>query len=106
MWQTHVALNVYRLHSFFCIPQLPGSQRKETQLETLAVFLTAIGPMFDNKQWPRYATRLALPFRQSQDGMMLQLISEQRIFFASFAAARVQPAVQRAAQLQSQGTNS
>merc|ERR1719487_141490 len=38
---------------FQCAEQLLEAKTDET-LETLAVFLTAIGPMFDNKQWPRY----------------------------------------------------
>jgi hypothetical protein len=38
---------------FQCSEQLLEGKTDET-LETLAVFLTAIGPMFDNKQWPRY----------------------------------------------------
>merc|ERR1719472_776904 len=38
---------------FQCSEQLMEAKTDET-LETLAVFLTAIGPMFDNKQWPRY----------------------------------------------------
>jgi hypothetical protein len=38
---------------FQCSEQLLEAKTDET-LETLAVFLTAIGPMFDNKQWPRY----------------------------------------------------
>merc|ERR1719247_1763762 len=38
---------------FQCAEQLMEGRTDET-LETLAVFLTAIGPMFDNKQWPRY----------------------------------------------------
>merc|ERR1719375_1887180 len=38
---------------FQCADQLLEGKTDET-LETLAVFLTAIGPMFDNKQWPRY----------------------------------------------------
>ena len=40
---------------FQCSEQLLEAKTDET-LETLAVFLTAIGPMFDNKQWPRYNT--------------------------------------------------
>merc|ERR1719171_2302076 len=38
---------------FQCAEQLLEAKTDET-LETLSVFLTAIGPMFDNKQWPRY----------------------------------------------------
>merc|ERR1719472_217333 len=38
---------------FQCAEQLMESKTDET-LETLCVFLTAIGPVFDNKQWPRY----------------------------------------------------
>merc|ERR1719301_505761 len=38
---------------FQCSEQLLEAKTDET-LETLAVFLTAIGPMFDSRQWPRY----------------------------------------------------
>merc|ERR1719326_933051 len=38
---------------FQCAEQLLEHKTDET-LESLSVFLTAIGPMFDNKQWPRY----------------------------------------------------
>merc|ERR1719506_932978 len=38
---------------FQCAEQLLEGKTDET-FETLAVFLTAIGPMFDNRQWPRY----------------------------------------------------
>merc|ERR1719420_6194 len=38
---------------FQCAEQLLEGRTDET-LETLATFLTAIGPMFVNRQWPRY----------------------------------------------------
>merc|ERR1719247_715938 len=38
---------------FQCAEQLLEGRTDET-LETLCVFLTAIGPVFDNKSWPRY----------------------------------------------------
>jgi hypothetical protein len=38
---------------FQCAEQLIEHKTDET-LESLSVFLTAIGPLFDNRQWPRY----------------------------------------------------